>query len=502
MEKIAILELKSDQICLNFANVQKNKSYMVYKEYTMPVKVTKDLEKDGLIKPLIIKEIISILSVFKDMCDKEEVSDYICIAASILKEAKNINGFLNEVLSTTNFRFAILTPEERINHIYTTVINSFNKPKGLIINISEYTTELMLYNRRNVLETVILPYGSVNLSDRFVVGENGDEECSNMEKEIVSAVAGLDWLSNMEDDFYVIGAGRIFLDLGIISRKARRYPIEVEHNYSISGDDFDKVYNLIKPLDLSKLGKIKGVNTSPKQLAGGFSIIAAIFGKVNKEELSVSRFGEKEGLLLTYALPITLEKPLSDHLGFSLQQINDSYDRKPNNSEKVYDLSMILFKQLKVLHKLNRSYVRVLRVASYLHNVGYRVDYQKLEQSGFDIIMNSDIYGLTHSELVLAAFTVLLTNPDNFSPALWTRYKDIITNEDLEAVRKLAMILCVAKSLDITENSYITDITCDILGDSVIMKTIANQGVDFEVKHAMRWGVEFKKAFGKNLEIL
>ena len=500
MEKIAIVEIKANEVKIDFAQVNKNKSYVIYKEILMPVNVIKDLDKEELLKPTVVSEVISALEVFKSMADKEEISDYIAIATNVLKKAKNINGFLNEIQAKTSFKFTILEPEEEINYTYVSTINSFNRPKGLIINISNFNTELMLYNRRNILETKVLPFGAISLEKQFPIEE--EKSIEKMIDYIKSQLEDLDWAFELEEEFCIIGCGEIFRDLGRISRKARRYPIDVEHNYTMSIDDFNKVYEVVKQLDFKKSTKIKGVESSPNYLMAGLNIISVLFNKVNKEELCISKLGAKEGLILNYAVPLTLEKPISDNLGYSLQIINDYYDKKPNNSEQVYDLSMILFKQLKVLHKLGRSHARVLRVASYLQNVGYRINYADIDKNAFEIILNSEIYGVTHNELVLSCFAVALINSDNFSPAFWVRYKDLLSDDDLYIIRKIAVILKVARSLDITEFANITDISCDILGDSVIMKTISDKDASFEVKHAMQWGGDFKKAFGKNLEIL
>ena len=123
-------------------------------------------------------------------------------------------------------------------------------------------------------------------------------------------------------------------------------------------------------------------------------------------------------------------------------------------------------------------------------------------KNSFNSIISSEVYGVTHSELVLAGFVSSLRNADNFNLSDWVRYKDLVTEEQLEAVRKLAVILKLAESLDITGFARITDISCDILGDSVIMKTITEDNVDLEIKSAMLYGSDFKKAFNKNLEIL
>lgn len=271
----------------------------------------------------------------------------------------------------------------------------------------------------------------------------------------------------------------------------------------VSKEDFEKVYELVKPLDQTKASKIKGVSaTDTKNLSAGFAIIAAIFGQMNRDKIAISRAGKVDGLLLNTVIPLTMEKPISDNLGYSLQVLNEFYDNKPNNAEHVYNLSMILFKQLRVLHKLSRSFVKVLRVASYLSACGKRVDFYAHEKASFNVILNSNIYGIEHNELVLSAFVTLLRDQDNLNLSDWVKYRDLVQESDLDAVKKLAVILKIAESLDATSFGSILDISCDILGDSVIMKTITNADASLEIKQAMQWASDFKKAFNKNLEIL
>jgi hypothetical protein len=93
-------------------------------------------------------------------------------------------------------------------------------------------------------------------------------------------------------------------------------------------------------------------------------------------------------------------------------------------------------------------------------------------------------------------------NSDNFNLAEWVKYKEYLTDEDLSAVKKLAVILRIAESLDITGFGLITDISCDILGDSVIMKTITTENANFEIDYTALCNSDFKKIFSKNLEVL
>ena len=91
---------------------------------------------------------------------------------------------------------------------------------------------------------------------------------------------------------------------------------------------------------------------------------------------------------------------------------------------------------------------------------------------------------------------------NDFSLSDWVKYKDLLEEEDLIAVKKLAIIVKIAKALDRTHRSVVVDVSCDVLGDSVIMKTIVTADAQVEIKEALKANIDFKRAYGKNLEVL
>ena len=103
---------------------------------------------------------------------------------------------------------------------------------------------------------------------------------------------------------------------------------------------------------------------------------------------------------------------------------------------------------------------------------------------------------------MLAAFVAQGTRRDEFSVQEWSKYKDLLREEDLIAVMRLSVILRIAESLDRSMTGAVKTINCDVLGDSVIMKTEVDGDASLEIKDAMSAGAEFARAFRKNLEIL
>ncbi len=271
----------------------------------------------------------------------------------------------------------------------------------------------------------------------------------------------------------------------------------------MNSEDFTGIYDMLRSLDVDKRKKIKGL--SPKRadiMPAAMAIVKAFTSYMGVENFAIGGCGLREGLMLNQALPLTQEKPISDVLGYSLDTLVKYHGCNPKHVEHVMQLSVQLFKQLRVLHKFSRQYLKVLKIAASLHDIGRTVKYYSHARHSWYMILNAPIYGATHREIVLAAFVAGCHNHEDVPIAEWQKYKDIVTEEDFDAVKKLGVLLRIAESLDRSECGVVTGINCDVLGDSVIMKTEVTGDAALEIRDAAATNPEFKRAFRKNLEIL
>ncbi len=250
--------------------------------------------------------------------------------------------------------------------------------------------------------------------------------------------------------------------------------------------------------------KIKGLSSVRADIfPSALAAINAFINTVGVDEIVISGSGLREGAMFRYAVPSTNEKPISDVLGHSIYSLLNFFGENIPHAEQVYNLSIQLFKQLKVLHKLPRSYVKVLRTAAMLHDTGNRIKYYDHHKHSSYVILNSNLYGISHKDLVMAAFVASMHRKGDLNTVEFMRYKDLLTEEDFDAILKLGVIVRIAESFDRSMSSVIKGIDCDVLGDSVIMKT-DSQGQDcsLEIKDAMTAIQDFRRAYKKNLQIL
>lgn len=493
MEKIAIIELNEKALKLSIYKVNNGKSNLSLVK-NQSVALAEELDEGELINPNTKNEMLEVLKVYRKLIEGYGVSKIISVATNVLYKARNYRGFLDEVFNNTGLNFIILSDEDYIKNLFNAVVNSIDSAKGVFIYVGAYNLYVVKYNRRAILGSVILPIGSYLIDTSMDIDE--------AVKEIKSKIVVEGFLQDIDDDSKVVGLGDAFISLGKIAKKIMRYPLDVDNNFLITKENMTKTFDFVKGLDLEKIKKIKGIDYDDAgRITSGFAIIKALFEVLGLKEVTISTANLRAGLLQVNVLSPNQEK-FNDLLTNSLENYYEFNNDEFSINQYVYNMSTILFKQLKVMHKLPRFYVKPLRIASFMYDCGKCINSEHYSKYGFEKIVFSELAGVTHRELLIAGFICVCQNLDDFSLNEWIKYKDILTEEDMDAVRKLGIIVKLAVALNASRKPVVQDIVCDILGDSIIMKTVVEGDASYEVLEGMKVAQDYKKVYKKSLQII
>lgn len=503
MEKIALIDLGSNTARLVIYDVLDGSFFVVSEERREPVRLG-ETEPDGSLKQTRIMQAIATLKEFKEICTIKKVDRILAIATAAVRRASNQKTFLSDVYNATGIRVTVVSKEEEANYVYQGVVNSMDIPRGLILEIGGGSTKFVYYNRRTILHTEIMPFGAVTLTNMFVSPDKSPEQCSDdMVEYVKKQLEQVEWFKEIDPDTQLIGVGGSCRNLARIIRKVKKYPLDMVHNFHMEVDDFNYVYNMIRTLDIDKKRRIKGLSSARADVfPSALAVIKAFVDFMGFTKIIASGSGLREGVMFNYVVPQTLEKPISDTLGYSLQSFARHMGVNVKHAEQVFNLCVQLFKQLRVLHKFPRAYVKVLRVCAMLHDTGKAFKFYNHPKHTSYMILNSNLWGISHRDIVFAAMVTDVYNKEEVNFSEWAKFNTILSPEDVEAVRKLAVMLRLAVSLDFGMRSAVTEVSCDVLGDSVIMKTELNGDAGLELNAANNIALDFKKVFKKNLEIL
>lgn len=496
MKNIGIIDIGSNSMRLVLIEIGRKNYFRVIDEVKETVRLGMDMTADGKLHPLRMEKAISTLASFQSLCEGLGECNIFPVATEAVRRASNQKEFLQMVKSMLNMEIRVLTGAEEAYYDYFGVINSLDFSNGLIMDIGGSSTELIWVKNKNKKEAISLPFGAINISAQFNLME---KMSSGMEKELnkylMAQFKKVTWLEGAKN-LPLIGVGGTVRNIGKISRKTINYPIDRSHNYQMESPEVFNIYDSIKYINAEQKRKVKGLSKERSDMfIGAFSVATALMKFCNNPRLIVSGSGLREGLL--YEI-LRGEQVIKDVLESSLNNVIKTLNIDKTHAHHVWKLAESLYTQLKPLHKINLNSYKILKTSAMLNDCGKTINFYNYHKHNFYMITNFPINGLSHKELIMAAYTMMLSVKENFdidnSP-----YVTLLTDEDKYVIQRLGIILRLAECFDRKRNGNITKVQCKLRSDRLFLHLLSKGTTEGEQKEVEGCGAYFTKVFGNTL---
>lgn len=508
MEKAGLIELGATKVKLIIAQIVGGGFHKVVQTYEEIVRCDEEIYEKNALGGMKISECLRILEFYKEICQKQNITKIYGYTSSIFLNIKNFKTFFDEIYRTTGFVFNNFSDDEIAKSLFNGLAGTVDATKGAAFYVNEHNSYIISFSKRNLYEIYVLPLGANLLS--YIFKEHIEEAPIDVVKKMVAyakqEINKLNIDFSMHEEMNFIGGGDVFLSLSKLVRKMTRYPLDMDNNYHCKASDILKAFDMVKDFGFDKTKKIGGISDERlDNIIAGFSIIQAFTEKFEVPEYVISTRSLAEN---TMATKVVKEEVFDfnkfDMLDLCLMNHRYHFPVENSNIEYVYKLVQTLFKQLAVVHKLEKRDAKPLKVATQLYDCGKRIATENHSKYSKEIILGSNLYGITHRELVIAAFACQCQNFENFSLSEWIKYKDVVNEGDLDIARKLGSVLCIATALDVTGLGRVKSVECDLLGDVVIIKVDSPKEVDisYEKLEAEKIAPYFKKIYGKTYTIM
>lgn len=499
MERLSVIDIGSNSVRLVLADIKGKGSFKIIDEIKESIRLGEDIELNGYLSEEKIQKTLKTLATFKDLCGVLKSDKIVVVATEAVRTAKNKENLLRAVKEELDLDITILTGEEECRLDYFAVIKSMYTGNSLIVDIGGSSTELIWIYNNKIMESATLPFGAVNLTKRYnlhdIINPSDDEALKSFLKEQYSSIP---WLFKSKFD-NIIGIGGSIRNIGKIDRKRKRYPLDIAHNYYLTALDVNEIYHMAKSKNLKQRLKIEGLSKERADIfVAGASSLNTLVEMLGVEDIRISGKGIREGIIYEYMS----NKPdtIADILDSSLEGVLSSHDINRDHAEHVYRLTDKLFDHLKPLHNLDDSYKNILKTAALLHDCGISVRYYNHHKHSFYIIINSQINGLSHKELLMSAYVAAFHRNNDFDISI-CQFSGIINRLDAEEIRKIGVLLRLAEGLDRSMVGIVKDINCEIKEDSVILKLSSDRDLNLEINEAYQTKNKFKDIYNKDLII-
>lgn len=454
--KISIIDIGSNTIKLVIYEVRKDNSFIGVQQESAKVKLGESLaHSDSLDEQSILKS-IDVLLQYRDIIRLESTNKVLCVATSAVREAKNGKYFVDQVLERTGFKVRVLNGEEEAYYSYLGASMKTCIPNGLYFDLGGGSLELVYTEDFHIKRAQALPLGALRLTRTFANddGSFSKKDCDDMDQRIMDTLPtkksygiGIDTL--------LVGAGGTLRALGRYDQKRSGFPFEKIHNYRLSSNTIDslrKELSSLKPNEIASRGTFD--STRIETIVAGIHIIHGIMKKFDFEEVIISGYGIREGILASFIQnPNTLENHNIDNLEKQIVSILSYHSHKHDISNfGLDDMTRDM-----IYHRLLKD--REVEILSYaLYTLGKLPESNKY-YSLFYQVLDEDYPHLTYREQMILALSIIYSKKMRIGEELFSKYSNLLKPQNLKSIQKIAILLSLASIIIKTRSQIRTKLT-------------------------------------------
>lgn len=468
------------------------------------IELGKDTYVSGKIGCDLTDELCRVLLDFKRIMKEYKVNAYKACATSAVREAKNKIMLLEQIRLRTGIKIEVLSNSEQRFLRYKSIaykLKSFDdiiQTGTAILDVGGGSSQFSLYDKGRLIVTQNIRMGSLRIREKLsglsmyttnipaLVNELIDSEISNLKAlyikdfKVKNIIAVGDYLGYMSP-----------IKEGYIERKQFMQACE-------------KAFSLSPDLIASKIGV---PSEEASLLIPALCINKRIVEETGAEYIWAPGVKLSDGIAYDYAESNKIMEVKHDFEGdiiAAAKIIGKKYMNNKSHTELLEHLALKIFDSTTKLHGMGDRERLLLRIAIILHGCGKYISLAAVSECSYNIIMATEIIGLSHMEREIVA------NAVKFNTTEFVYYDELAGSFDKESyilLEKITAILRVANALDrshrqkfknvkITLKDKELIISVDTIDNITLEKGLFGEKADFfEEVFSVRPVIKQKKKF-------
>jgi exopolyphosphatase/guanosine-5'-triphosphate,3'-diphosphate pyrophosphatase len=417
------------------------------------------------LEPEAIQRGVAALARFRRIADSFGAEIH-AVATSAVREAENRTEFLDAVLREAGVSVEVISGAEEARLIHLGVLQAvpvFDQ-HVLVVDIGGGSTEFVVARGDDVFDARSLKLGSIRITERFFrkepVKRKAIGDARTFIRSFLSPVRRM-VAAHGGCEVAVGSSGTILNVAEMIGARRGDEPRRQRGNATFTAHELGEVIDdLVAHPRAKDRESVPGLDPRRADIIlGGALLLEQIFESLGIEEMVVSDFALREGVLFD-----VLRRRQAETLGHlrdlryeSVQHLAAlTPDEKPH-CERIAALALQLFEETQHLHGLPDECQEWLEAAALLCNVGLVISHDRHHLHSYYVIRNTELLtGFTDHEIELMAL-VARYHRKSAPKARHPEYARL-GEDDQYVVRVLGGLLRIAAGLDRTRSKAVTGV--------------------------------------------
>lgn len=467
----------------------------------------KDTYNDGKISYGLVEEMCEVLNDFVRIMKGYQVVDYRAYATSAMREAQNSRIVLEQIRVRTGIEVQVISNSEQRFISYKAIAAKdaeFQKTiqKGTaIVDVGFGSMQVSLFDKDALVSTQNLPLGVLRLRELLTHARVDTETEQSLVTELVDneLVTFRKMYLKDREVKHLIALGEPILTLYYRVGAAKR-------SDRVTMEEFTGFFNRMRHMTRDRIEEVFDVNADYASMLFPTAVIYKRMMEITGADiLWVPGIRMTDGIAAEYGEEKKLIKfnhNFANDIIVTSRNMAKRYKCHMHHIQAVENAALHVFDCLKKYHGMKARERLLLQIAADLHSCGKFVTMRDAAESTYNIIMATEIIGLSHVEREIVAnvvkFHALEFRYDEVEvTAMPSRDSRLVSPENLTLViAKLTAILRLANSMDRSHADKLADCRLNVKGNLLIITTEYEGDVTLESMSIDNKGDFFEEIFG------
>jgi exopolyphosphatase/guanosine-5'-triphosphate,3'-diphosphate pyrophosphatase len=504
-ELAAVLDMGASAIRLVVSEIGPNRSIRTIEEASRGLLIGRDTFSTGRIRSGTIEAALAALENFRSIIDGYQVTQVRAVATSAVREARNVDLFLDRIRRRTGITFEIIDEAEESRLVFLAVKQALRRRAPLrgawtlLTEVGGGSTSLMLLHQGRPNRSAVYALGAVRLRQQLDLRRlTYDLQLAVLKRSIANVIEEIrvDNPLGRVTHMVAIGGDVRFAASQILEGAADDGVREIPR------DAFFAFCDQVAPLDEEQLvDRFRLPAVEAETLVPSLLVYRNLLSETAARKLVVLDASLRTGVLLDVADPDGLAGvgDFEEQVLASAEALGHKHRFDRAHGRHVASLAVQMFDAFTEEHGLGRRERLLLQVAALLHDIGIYVSLRAHHKHSQYLLAASQIFGLSNEE------TAVVSNIARYHRRGLPQKSHLpyvaLDRDDRLVVDKLASILRVANALDAEHLQKVTELRIVHQGRSWILEIDGTGDLTMEQLAGSARADMFADTFGQPLVI-
>ncbi|MEP6732997.1 MAG: Ppx/GppA phosphatase family protein [bacterium] len=406
VRRIAAIDVGSNSVRQIVADVTAEGGITVVDEMKAAPRLGADLDETGVLGTVAMQAAAEAIGRMATLARQLGADRIDAVATSAVRDAANADQFIARVRQEANIKLRVIDGSDEARLSYLSALAHFDLGKGrtVVMDIGGGSLELALAADGVLDNLVSLPFGALRSTERYLANGATHKALARLRRDVRRELKEVlprgDWRGAQ-----LIGSGGTFTNLaGIHLSRRGIFTARNVHATAVPRIDVEHILDALAAMPTDERRAVPGLNPERADIiVAGIAVAAEVLARIEAKEVSVSRYGIREGLLLEAARVVPVVADPGAARERSVVEFADRCHFEKPHSLQVQQLALRLFDAIGARLGCTPDERATLADAALLHDVGYHINYDRHHKHSYHLIVHAELLGITPAEQIVIA---------------------------------------------------------------------------------------------------